>query len=268
MYGSHGENNDLVVLSHDTNPEGYGIGPKGNDPTRKHSSREGWLYYPASYVTPKEESKAVTKFNKGDKVRFIDKSNTAWFGVEAIVEQPGGSHSSNILRLTKAATGWASHFTVGSEARISNQYLELVEDTFTFKDIQKGDTIRRTLLNKGGSTEVREGVVGHKGSWYWATKDNQYILAYADDDTNKAVTLELVDRPEPEPTLLEGTKAGDQLVLKLYNGATKVHTRNAKGTWDTIVFRNGEYSHVGFVWDTSDLEGEAVQAKSHKLLKV
>jgi hypothetical protein len=256
------------VLNHSQIADGYHIGPKGNDPLR-HTSNGGYLYYNYADVTKKEESKAVTKFNKGDKVRFNDKSNTAWFGVEGIVERPAsGTYGSNTVILTKAATGWASNYTVGSEARLGDYNLELVEPEFSFKDIQVGDTIRRTRKHEGGATEVREGVAGKKGSWYWATKDDQYILAYEDDDRNAAATIELLSRPEPEPTLLEGTKAGDQLVLKLYSGATKVYTRNAKDQWNTLVFKNGEYSHVGFVWDTVDLEGEAKSAKSHKLLKV
>ena len=255
MYGEHG-NNDLVVMTH-ANKDGYGIGPVGNDPTKAHSYK-GWLYYPNSYVTPKEESKTVTKFNKGDKVRFSDKSNTAWFGVEGIVEVPGSGYS-NKLRLTTAATGWASHFTVGSEARISDQYLELVEDTFTFKDIQKGDTIRRTRKHKGGATEVREGVVGKKGSWYWATEDDQYILAYETDTaTNKeGVTLELVNRPEPEPTKeeWETAKPGDRLVVKNKEGVTRILTKQADGEWDALLIKPYGVS-VGITRSDQSVKGQ------------
>jgi hypothetical protein len=208
----------------------------------------------------------VTKFNKGDKVRFTDKSNEAWYGVEGIVEKVGsGFYASNTVILTKAATGWASNYTVGSEARLPDQSLELVEDTFTFTDIQVGDTIRRTQKH-GEATDTREGVVGRIGGWYAETKDGSFILAY-DTDDKPEVTLELLNRPEPEPTLLEGTKAGDQLVLKLHNGATKVYTRDAEGEWKTLVFKNGAYSHRGFTWDTEELEREATRAAKVELLK-
>lgn len=208
----------------------------------------------------------MTKFNKGDKVRFNDKSNTAWYGVEGIVENNNNTYNNNTLRLTIAPTGWASNYKVGDEARISDHYLELVETPFTFKDIQKGDTIRRTATYKG-ATEVREGVVGSKGSYYWAAEQGNYILAYDTDDAPKDVTLELLNRPEPEPTLLEGTKTGDQLVLTLHNGVSKVYTKKADGDWSTLVFKNGDYSHIGFTWEQDNLERQVESAKSHKLIK-
>jgi hypothetical protein len=82
----------------------------------------------------------MAKFNKGDKVRFNDKSNTAWFGVEGVVEREGSRISNYGLRLTVAPTGWAAgSYKVGDTAHISEDYLELVSAA---GELAVGDKIR------------------------------------------------------------------------------------------------------------------------------
>jgi hypothetical protein len=254
MYGDHG-NNELVVLSLGYNKDGYGIGPAGNDPTKAHNSRDGWLYYPASYVTPKEESKAVNKFNKGDKVRFIDKSNTAWFGVEGIVESPDNTYGINTIRLTVAPTGWASNFKVGDEAKISDTYLELIP-SFTFKDIQKGDTIRRTEKWDGtGTTKVVEGKVTDV-TYAQAVTAEGLVVGYYRDDKNPHMTLELVNRPEPEPVkeAWETAKPGDQLFTTANDGTNRVLTKQVGDLWNTLIVNNSEGKpQKGFTRSTGDI---------------
>lgn len=267
-YGPHAGRNDLVVLSDEIT--GYGVGPKGNDPAKSHNGAEGWLYYGSnSQVTPKKESK-VTQFKAGDKVRITNSTGTtisSWIGVEGIVKGNGLYYTHTTLELTTSPN---ESFPVGSKANISTAKLELIEEpSFTFKDIQKGDTIRRTRTFKDGATEAREGVVSSKGSYYWATEDGNYILAYDTDDKNEQVALELVSRPEPEPTLLANTKAGDQLVLNKTSGYVKLYNKVTEDKWRAFIIPPHGDAYKGSTWTTEELEQFAADSgtKSYTLIR-
>ena len=241
MYGPHG-NDDLVVLAHSDNPDGVGVGPKGNDPAKKHSIRNGWLYYPNSYVTPKEESKEVTTttaaFKVGDKVAVdMDEPDYTWHATEGIVLEVRGTNSARV-EVTKVGPNHTSGrgYTSLKVGDVHTLCALTVIPPFTFADIQVGDTIRRTATFNG-ATEVREGVVGSKGSYYWANEQGNYILAY-NTDGKEGVTLELLNRPEPEPVKAdwELAKTGDRLVVE-GKETTRILTKQADGLWDTLLIR-------------------------------
>lgn len=75
-YPAH-KGKDLYVMFVETFMDkaiGYGVGPAGNDPEKRHSTN-GWLYYNAKHVTPAptiKESTTLTTFTKGDRVEFIE----------------------------------------------------------------------------------------------------------------------------------------------------------------------------------------------------
>lgn len=196
-YGTHKDRpQELVVLSDQRT--GYGVGFKGNNPDKFHNGDAGWLYYSDRELTPKEESKTVTiEFNKGDKVRVIDSGSSSkeWVGVEGIV-QGQGYGSAWKLELTTSPN---SYYPVGAEANIPGYKLELIEAKFTFKDIQKGDTIRRTeKWDSTGTVNAVEGVVTHVTNTQASTGEG-LLVGYYRDDENPHMTLELLSRPEPEP---------------------------------------------------------------------
>jgi len=265
MYGPHG-NDDLVVLAHSDNPDGVGVGPKGNDPAKRHSIRNGWLYYPNSYVTPKEESKEVTTttaaFKVGDKVAVdMDEPDYTWHATEGIVLEVRGTNSARV-EVTKVGP---NHKDFGRKPLKVGDVYTLTALTvippFTFSDIQVGDTIRRTQTFKGGAKEVREGTVEKKESWYVSTADYSYILAYEGDDYQTGATLELLNRPEPEPVkeVWEDAKVGD--VFKRVNKSNGVSffLREEEG-WK-FLYDNGDVNRF-------DKVGHLLDPKSYTITKV
>lgn len=184
-YGaSHRTSNNLVVMS-DENP-GYGVGPEGNNPEKRHNEEEGWLYYHADRVHPK-------------------------------------------------ANG------------------------FLFADIQVGDTIRRTeKWDNTGTIRSTEGVVHLLGSVWATTREGITMGFFRDDLPNSHMTLELLNRPEPEPEpqITDGTKAGDKILAVVTGGIRKMYTKNAAGTWETLVITPSSV-HAGFVWSDESLNTES-----------
>lgn len=195
----------------------------------------------------------MTKFNKGDKVRVTDTGYTdkQWIGIEGIVQGPGRFDSQYEVKLTTSPN---PRFPVGYLANLGGS-LELVEPPFGFKDIQVGDTIRRTQKHSEGATEVREGTVS-RVSWYAEAKG--YILAYDTDTAGKEnVTLELLNRPEPEPVKArwETAQKGDWLITEGKNGVKRVHTKKKDGDWASVILNrtlDGKPS-VGFTRSTESL---------------
>lgn len=128
---------------------------------------------------------------------------------------------------------------------------------FSFKDIQAGDTIRRTKTYKNGTIYMMEGVASYKGSYYWSDKSSYNTLAFEEDDSAKDITLELVNRPEPEPKkteLWEDRKVGDQLAL--YNkdgGLNRVFTKRSDDRWDTLVLNTSGKMQKGFQRSNTEL---------------
>lgn len=175
-----------------------------------------------------------TQINDGDLVTITGYSttDTTWEG------RTGEAYD--------VTEGMASvKFTNGgyyAAGRFPQQFLvpAKADEPFTFADIQVGDTIRRTQTFKGGATEVREGTVTRTGSGYATTSDFSYILAYAGDTAKEEVTLELLNRPEPEPVkeVWELAKTGDRLVVKNGTGIIRVLTKQADGLWDCLLIRS------------------------------
>lgn len=178
----------------------------------------------------------MNDFKVGDKVRITSNgyADKEWIGVEGIVEGPGlfpnaGQYK---VRLTKTMT---TGKPVGYVANLGRN-LELVETPFTFKDIQEGDTIRRTHVHKDGAKDTREGVAAIKGAYYWATADGSFILAY--DSDNEGVTLELLNRPEPEP-VKEVWEDAKVLTRQYAEFPKDTFVREDDGSW-TIHYGQGD----------------------------
>jgi len=241
MYGPHG-NDDLVVLAHSDNPDGVGVGPKGNDPAKKHSFRNGWVYYPNSYVTPKEESKEVTTFKAGDKVSFHEKNNVHWQGGHGIITAVNGTrYDVEIVEAPPRNTAYRKGNTIRGIENYSG-WMTLVEPAFTFADIQVGDTIRRTeKWDNTGSVRVFEGVVTTVSSVQALTAEG-LLVGFFKDGANPHMTLELLNRPEPEPEPepvkadWELAKSGDRLVVE-GKETTRILTKQEDDWWDCLMVR-------------------------------
>lgn len=139
----------------------------------------------------------MAKFKKGDTVRVAEKDGTtrSWIGTEGVVEREVNDYGTVRVRLTKPTD---ISYEVGFVANLTESGLELVraaEFPFTFKEIKKGDKIRRTRMYPGGAVEMREGVV-NRTDLYFVSEDN-LVLAFDEDDSEDSVTLELLERPEP-----------------------------------------------------------------------
>lgn len=143
------------------------------------------------------------------------------------------------------------------------KFLKKVEPAFTFKDIQVGDKIRRTLTRKSGTIEVREGVVA-KMDYRFVLDKGGAVLAYASDAQPFAaeVVLELLDRPKPkEPELWENRKPGDQIATYDLEGKfERVFTKREDGRWDSLVINTAGKLQRGFERSDEDI---ALHARHH-----
>ena len=208
-----------------------------------------------------------TKFKVGDKVRYPESgSNADWYGVEGEITETGiGWQKQNYqLKVTKGK-GYAAK--EGETVILKESNLELVP-SFTFEDIQEGDTIRRTVKRSSGATEVREGVAKEKGGYYWEDGTG-YILAYAKVHESDDVTYELLERPEPkpEPKLWDDAKPGDVLVISRVNSdVTRVVTKRAEGHWSTILVKKYGNHCKGFNWSDGELDS-LVSGKDVEFIK-
>lgn len=181
-----------------------------------------------------------TQFKVGDKVAVdMDEPDYTWHGTEGIVKEVRGTRSARV-EVTKVGTNHKN--LLGKPLKVGDVHTLTaltVIPSFTFADIQVGDTIRRTQTFTGGATEVREGKVDHVKSWYVSAEGDNFIMAY-DTDDKPEVTLELLNRPEPEPVKAdwELAKTGDRLVVKNGKGITRVLTKQVDGLWDCLVIRS------------------------------
>lgn len=189
-----------------------------------------------------EPALTLKGFTVGDKVRY---KGGLWQNLEGVVSAINGYWIDvRVTKLPDNPSPWSS-LTVGKTLTevaggkgIDPGSLEKIETPFTFKDIQVGDTIRRTATYKG-ATEVREGVVGTKGSYYFANEQGNYILAYDTDGTASItdVTLELLNRPEPEPVKEAWEDA--KVLTRQYDDFPKdTFVREEDGSW-TIHYGKG-----------------------------
>lgn len=197
----------------------------------------------------------MTELKVGDKVRYSlsDKcpQMKGWEG--EIVEMPRlGSARVKTLKNP------GNHSTqVGSAGWYLSSNLELIKEerpnpwapkpAFTFKDIQVGDKVRRTLKRKSGATEVREGTVERLQGSY--ATDDGYILAYVNDDkpyTNgSSVVLELLERPEP-PHWTEDKPVGS-VGIYMDGNFTKTLTKTGENDWHVL------YAVDGYNYDDTNM---------------
>lgn len=77
-------------------------------------------------------------------------------------------------------------------------------DEILFKDIEKGDRIRRITTYADGGTATYEGTAALSGTFYWDTSEH-LTLAFSDDDEDEETLIELVERPKPELPKVRGT---------------------------------------------------------------
>lgn len=176
-------------------------------------------------------------FKAGDKVRYKDGArNREWHGWEGVVNWSQGSTTS--AKTTKGSIP-------GKEVNLTTDNLELIEQSFTYEDIQVGDRIRRTYTRGTGTTEVREGVVTEKSAIYAGDGKNTgnpraaYILAYSSDgDPDKpTVKLELLDRPKPKHWT--ETKPVGSVAVILDGNFTKTLMKTSEFSWNVLYAIDG-----------------------------
>lgn len=191
----------------------------------------------------------MTEFNVGDKVRYNSRGQyPSLDGLEGTVLASGGGTTKFTV------TEGNDRYTKGDRISVTTKRCTLIEPAqkpFTFEDIQKGDTIRRTRIYAAGSKEVREGVANYKGAYYWADGITKgFILAYGGENESDDVTYELLERPEP-PHWTEskpvgsigiGGKAYMKTVTKVADD--KWHVLYHDGTQNYFAPSNGVAGHL------------------------
>lgn len=170
-------------------------------------------------------------FKVGDKVRY---TNTKEFpkleGWEAEVVETHLTSKGTTRVKTLKNPGNAMGTYVGKTGCYYSRNLELIEQPYTFADIQVGDKIRRTLTRKNGSTHVSEGVVVSTDALS-ASDSEGYKLAYGSDGNpfKGTVVLELLDRPKPKHWT--ETKPIGSVGVILDGQFTKTITKVNEGEW-------------------------------------
>jgi hypothetical protein len=196
----------------------------------------------------------MTDFKVGDKVRYVGSGAASvshdWIGIEGVVTADKSSFV--YVTITKGIPG-SKTYTEGFEIWPYKVNLELIteEEPFTFKDIQKGDLIRRTVIRKDGSKVIWEGVADHV-NWEkttWVTEGGNPLWYKSDDTCEGSYTLELLDRPEP-PHWAEAKPVGS---IFLYNkGVNKaIWKKTSETRWErTFIATN--ISHIYTINEVKD----------------
>lgn len=160
----------------------------------------------------------------------------------------GSSHS---LKFTDE--GKAPHLMSGT---FGKQYIKALpeEKPFTFADIQKGDTIRRTETWETGTVRVYEGVVTDVNSSSAYTAEGLPV-GHCRDKDNKHLTLELVNRPEPEPKLWEKAEVGDSIIREKSHGhPVTIFTKKAEDLWTSIYLHEQKAPEQGYRWNDEEFD--------------
>lgn len=184
----------------------------------------------------------MTEFKTGDKVRYKNVGNN-WEGLEGVVTQQRGYLTD--VKVTKIAPNLGLLNTdnkVGKTAHLITKNLELVEEgtkAFTFKEIRKGDTIRRTAKSSDGTVITTEGVVYRVDSYEAQSYAYAILGHHGDDNQFTEVTLELVDRPKPKK-LWEQVEIGNAIVRKDDEGDLTVFTKTGEDQWSSLYLNNNE----------------------------
>lgn len=229
------------------------------------------------YVVPAESEAKVEAFNVGDKVRIHNRgsSDKSWHGTEGEVEglpdgNPWGGKNYRV-KLTKAT---APHIPDGYVASLSPGNLELIPEPkpFGFEDIQKGDTVKRTYKQPDGTVMTREGVVSTINPLHRAVSQSGTTLAFSSDTGDKKVTLELLNRPEPEPVkepeLWENRKAGDKIISYRTDGTlNRIFTKKDTGDWETLIMNDYNILVKGFTRSDNEV-GETLGDHKAELFTV
>ena len=179
----------------------------------------------------------MTNFKVGDRVVVdLDTPESSWHKAEGVVVETRNSPHYAQVKITK---GFGAD---GIERTLYN--LTLLP--FSYEDIQKGDKIRRTKVYSSGAKDIREGVVGKQGSYYWADENGNFIIAY--DSEPEGTTLELLERPDPPATKLwENRKPGDQIIIYEGGKVDRIFTKREGGNWNTFNVHNDATGGPGFV---------------------
>jgi hypothetical protein len=195
----------------------------------------------------------VTELKVGDKVTVdAHAPNSSCYGIEGVLVEIRNGYNHGTIRITKTNEKAAEWLPVGEETYLYN-LTRIEEPAFTFKDIQVGDKIRRTLTRKSGTVEVREGVVA-KMDYRFVTDSGGAVLAYATDTQPFAaeVVLELLDRPK-KPELWEDRKPGDKIASYNKDGKLdRIFIKQDEDNWDTLVVNTSGKIQNGF--DRSETE--------------
>jgi hypothetical protein len=183
----------------------------------------------------------------GDKVQVdMDTPTASFHGVEGIVAEIIPGKSSGYVRITKSNSKVEGNFPAGTRMYLYG--LTKMEETFTFKDIQKGDKVRRTETWESGTVKSVEGVVVNLNSSQATTKEGLTLGYYGDED-NKHMVLELVEKAKPKsPELWENRKAGDKIATYSTQDGNleRLLTKREDGLWDTLVMNTIGVLQEGF----------------------
>lgn len=211
--------------------------------------------FAAEYVEHISEEPAETLFEVGDTVEFREDYDSSKTGDRGTVTK-GNSYFGGLVRVDLGD---------GKKTECFAYRLKKVgAETFTFKDIQEGDRIRRTYTYISGAAVSREGVVTDVDANRAQDTKTLLTLAFVSDDSNENVTLELVNRPEPvkEPKLWEDRAIGDKIIRKEATQLT-VFTKTDEDEWESLYLTNGtSKSHTGGEFSDYDL---AIILAGHEL---
>ena len=207
-------------------PSGFTFHSVGTEVTMTHKNLE-LVEAPAP---------AKRELQEGDKVRVATSGNPDWDGIaEGIITER--REKSNKVKLTKAPNDF--YYKVGDIANLKTDHLVVIDNfprPITFKEIQKGDTIRRTLVKDNGSKVIREAVAENFSTYSVYDTGHETSVANHDDDTNQTVTLELLARPVKEPEIWENRKVGDQISVDRNSSShTRIFTKVDDDKWDTLL---------------------------------
>lgn len=221
-----------------------------------------YYFYPNEIeIIEEKETELTHTYKTGDRIEFVDyHDGKAVKGDTAVV-------TANEAPLD----GWgglAVKYKLDKNGVTGECFVHRVKlaPEFTFKDIETGDTIRRTMKYTDGTVITREGVVeilGHNRAGSKAgiafSKDG-VALGYSTDAGESNITLELINRPE-KPKHWAHTKPVGAVGLHTdtSNALVAVFTKKKADTWqlrylcnnNKITMTNAE---VNRAWPTRKVE--------------
>ncbi|QFG12092.1 Hypothetical Protein OBI_RACECAR_247 [Arthrobacter phage Racecar] len=186
----------------------------------------------------------VNSFKSGDKVRYkkveFGLSGWNWEGFEGEVIEGGRGHVTFVKCTKPSAVQKHDPKYIGQEFHLITKNLELVESgdkVMKFKDIEKGDVLRRTVTCTDGSVITTEGTVT-RVTTYDALSAGGVSIVHWSDDNNSRTKIELVSRPEKPKKMWEKAEVGHSIIRKDADGELTVFTKIEEDKWISIYLNN------------------------------